>query len=112
MNHIVSIRKMRPLEPADSAGIAGAVSGLGAASGLADFFVGGKREFYQERSFKFRVSTKSRATTDLHGEHGSNEESLHKHAIPIRVEPIPLANCMLVGGEGAFAPGEGRHQHD
>src|ERR1022692_3643186 len=71
MNDIASIRKMRPLEPAGSAGIAGAVSGLGAASGLTDFFFGGKPEFYQEGSFKFRVSRKSRVAADLRGRRGS-----------------------------------------
>src|ERR1035441_2424311 len=71
MNDIASMRKMRPLEPAGSAGIARVVSGLGASSGLADFFFGGKPEFYQEGSFKFRVSRKSRVAADLRGRRGS-----------------------------------------
>jgi hypothetical protein len=39
---------MRPLEPAGSEGSTGAAPGLGAAAELADFFVGGKGEFYRK----------------------------------------------------------------
>src|ERR1017187_891794 len=71
MNDMASMRKMRPLEPAGSGGSAGAFSGLGAESGLADFFFGGKGEFYQEGSFKFRVSRKSRVAADFRARRGS-----------------------------------------
>jgi len=59
MNDIASMRKMRPLEPLGSAGKAAVVSGLGAAEDGADFFFGGKGEFYQDTSFKFREKNKS-----------------------------------------------------
>src|SRR5664279_1367731 len=104
------MRKMRPLEPAGSAGSAGAVSGLATASGLADCFFAGKREFYQEDSFESQVSSLKKTK----GDHGfaripriSRVDLLHEHTIPIGEETIPLSHRMLIRGEGAFAAGEG-----
>src|ERR1035438_5703182 len=67
MNHIASMRKMRPLEPAGSEGSTGAAPGLGAAAELADFFVGGKVRFY--RKCKLKIPLKLR----LHGAPGKRE---------------------------------------
>jgi hypothetical protein len=65
MNDIASMRKMRPLEPAGSAGRAGVVAGLGAMSGLASFFFGGKREFYRKRREKIPTQAALEGTPDF-----------------------------------------------
>src|SRR5215469_11062215 len=63
MNDMASTRKMGPLVPCglreESAGLAAASTGLAVAETEGDFgvfFVEGKRRFYQEKSFEFRVS--------------------------------------------------------
>jgi hypothetical protein len=62
---------MRPLESFGSGGRADVVSGLGAASEVADFFFGGKGEFYQDDSFEFREKqNQPRTYTDRHGYDG------------------------------------------
>jgi len=60
---MASTRKMGPLVPCGlreaSAGLAAAATGLAVAEREGDlgvFFVEGKRRFYQEKSFEFRVS--------------------------------------------------------
>jgi len=59
---MASTRKMGPLVPCglreESAGLAAASTGLAVAETEGDFgvfFVEGKRRFYQEKSFEFRV---------------------------------------------------------
>src|SRR5215472_14857956 len=67
MNDMASTRKMGPLVPCglweESAGLAAASTGLAVGETEADFgvfFVEGKRRFYQEKSFEFRVSRPDR----------------------------------------------------
>src|SRR5271166_247293 len=94
---------MRPLEPAGSGGTAtaglvelllAALTGLAALDTVADLAVlrvEGKLQFYQ--------------STPL------GHSSLDKHAAPIGVKAIPLADRMLVSTQDPLTPGEGRHQH-
>ena len=88
---------MRPLEPAGSGGavIAGlaavlfaALTGLAALDSVADFAVfrvEGKVQFYQPAPL--------------------GHSSLDKHAVPVRVKPIPLSNGVFVGMQDQLAPG-------
>src|SRR5271157_679876 len=67
MNDMASMRKMRPLESFGSGGSARVVSGLGVAAGEADFFFGGKPEFYSKRSAKILTQVKlASGTRRLH----------------------------------------------
>ena|SRR5271166_7048896 len=94
---------MRPLEPAGSGGAAtvdfgaaflAALTGLAALDSVADFAVlrvEGKLQFYQSAPPSY--------------------SSLDKHAVPVRVKPIPLSNCMFVGLQRRFPPSKSRDQH-
>src|SRR5208282_1793530 len=94
---------MRPLESTGSGGATtaglvavhfAALTGLAALDSVADFAVlreEGKNQFYQSEP--------------------ACRPSLHKHAVPVRVKPISLADRVFISSQDALAPGEGRHQH-